>query len=127
MSSGSTITTGPGVPVVATCSARSIVSGHTRRVGNFDDPFRDAAEHLPVVDLLEGVAAQVAHGYLADQQEERHRVLLRRVHGDRGVAGAGSAADAGDAGPMRQPRIGQRHKPGAGLRAGTRRCRCRSG
>ncbi len=87
----------------------------TGGIGNFDHPFRDGAEHLPVVDLLECIAAQVACGDLADQQEERHRVLLRGVHGDRRIAGAGSAADAGDAGPMRQPGIGQGHESGSGL------------
>lgn len=86
-----------------------------RGIGNLGGPFGDGPEHADVVDLLERVAPQVAGGNLADQQQAGHAVLLRGVHGDGGVAGTGTAAHAGDAGPPGQPRIGQGHEPGAGL------------
>jgi hypothetical protein len=52
---------------------------------------------------------------LADDQDERHLVLPGGMHRDRRIAGAGAAADAGDAGPSGEPRIGDRHEAGARL------------
>ena len=63
------------------------------------DPFRHAAEHPAVVDLLEGVALAAAAVDLADEQDHRHAVLLRHVHAGAGVGGTGTAGDHGDAGP----------------------------
>ena len=63
-------------------------------VGRVDlaDPLREAerarAEHLPVVDLLEGLAVALVARDLADEQDHRRRVLERGVQADRGVARA---------------------------------------
>ena len=88
---------------------------HARGIEDFRDPLGDRAVHGAVVDLLEGVAAGVAGGDLADDQDERHLVLPGRMHRDRRIAGAGAAAHAGDAGPPGEPRIGDCHEAGAGL------------
>ena len=63
---------------------------HLVRAGGFPHPFRDAAEHAGIVNFLEGIAAQIALFHLPDQQDHRHRILFRRMHRDRSIAGAGS-------------------------------------
>ena len=72
-------------------------------------PLRHAAEHLPVVDLLEGVALAAAAVDLADEQDHRHAVLLGDVHAGAGVGGTGAAGDHGDAGPAGELAPGGRH------------------
>jgi hypothetical protein len=54
--------------------------GHAQRAG---------AEHLAVVDLLEGLAVALVAGHLADEQHHRRAVLEGRVHADAGIGGAG--------------------------------------
>jgi hypothetical protein len=48
--------------------------------------------------------------HLADEQDHRHGVLFGQMHGNRGVGGAGAAADEGDAGRVGQFGVGHRHK-----------------
>ena len=64
---------------------------HLVRAGRLAYPFRDAAEHAGIVNFLEGIAAQIALFHLPDQQDQRHRILFRRMHRDGGIAGAGPA------------------------------------
>ena len=90
---------------------------HLLRLRRLAHPLRHAAEHPRVVDLLEGVAAEVALLDLPDQQDQRHRILLRGVDGDGGVAGAGAARDQHHAGPAGQLRVRHRHEARAALRA----------
>ena len=67
--------------------------GDALRPVDLAHPLGHAAEHLLVVDLLEGLAAAVAARHLTDQQHERRGVLHRRVHARRGVRRAGPAGD----------------------------------
>ena len=90
---------------------------HLLGLGRLAHPLRDAAEHPRVVDLLEGVAAQVALLHLPDEQDQRHRVLLRGMDGDGGVARAGPARDQHHARPPRQLRVRHRHEAGAAFAA----------
>ena len=57
------------------------------------DPLRHRPEHPPVVDLLERLALLLVGRDLADEQDQRRRVLERGVHADRRVRGAGPARD----------------------------------
>jgi hypothetical protein len=85
MSSGTAKTTGPGRPDIAiryACatysgirSARSICAAH----------FATAAEHAPVVDLLECLAIDHVAPNLPDEQDHRRRILRRSVDADTGV------------------------------------------
>ncbi len=78
-------------------------------------PFGQAAEHFAVVDFLKGAAAAVGQGDLTDEQDHRRRILMRRMHADRGVGGARSARDHADAGASGQLAVGFGHVGGAGL------------
>ena len=69
------------------------------RILDLGHPFGHAAEHLAVVDLLEGVALAAAAVDLAHEQDHRHAVLLGDVHARAGVGGTRPAGDHGDAGP----------------------------
>ncbi len=55
--------------------------------------------------------------HLADQHQKRHRILLRRVNGDREVGGTGAAADRNQPGAPGQLGIGQSHEAGTALLA----------
>ena len=92
--------------------------GNLIGVGRLPDEFRHAVEHAGIVDLLERPGAQVPRFHLADDQQHRHRVLLRRVHRDRGVAGAGAAADQGDTGAAGEACVRHRHEAGPALLPG---------
>ena len=59
-------------------------------------PLRDPAEHGGVVDLLERLPAGHVPADLADEQDQRRRVLERGVHADRGVRRARAAGDDRD-------------------------------
>ncbi|MNE33919.1 hypothetical protein D3C80_1276150 [compost metagenome] len=80
-------------------------------------PLGQSAEDLAVVDFLEGAAATVGQGDLADEQDHRRGVLMRRVHPDAGMGRARSARDHADAGLAGQLAIGLGHVGGAGLMA----------
>ena len=70
------------------------------------------AEGDLVIDLLKGAAAQVGARHLANEQDQRHRVLFRRMNGDGGVTGTRPAADHGNARGARQLGIGDGHEAG---------------
>ena len=80
--------------------------GHAQRAG---------AEHLAVVDLLEGLAVALVAGHLADEQDHRRRVLERGVQPDAGVGGAGPARDEADARAAAQLALRLGHEGGAAL------------
>jgi hypothetical protein len=65
--------------------------GHAQRAG---------AEHLAVVQFLEGLAVALVAGHLADEQHQRRRILERGVHAD---AGIGRPRPAGDEAHARPP------------------------
>ena len=65
-------------------------------------PLRHAAVHPAIVDLLERLAIDEVAADLADEHDQRRRVLRRRVDADRGVRRAGSTGDEGDAGATGQ-------------------------
>ena len=91
-SSGSATTTGPGRPEVAVWNARADELGDPGGVVHRRHPLRHLAEHARVVELLERLAAEVAPRHLADEQDQRRRVLVRGVHADRGVGRARARA-----------------------------------
>jgi hypothetical protein len=72
--------------------------GHARRVVDLHHPLGHGAEDGAVVQLLEGLAAQRVARDLADEQQQRRRVLVRDVHAGRRVGGTGAARDEADAG-----------------------------
>jgi hypothetical protein len=74
-----------GQPVGAAHLAHPL--GHAQRAG---------AEHLAVVDLLEGLAVALVGGHLADEQDHRRAVLKGGVQSDRRVAGARAARHEAD-------------------------------
>ncbi len=72
-------------------------------------PLRDAAEHAPVIDLLERLAVDEIAADLSDEQDHRRRILRRGVDADAGVRGAGTARDERDAGPAGELAVRLRH------------------
>ena len=86
-----------------------------RRIVDDVDALGHVAEHLGVVHLLERPPADLGARHLADEQHQRHRILLGDVHGDRGVGGAGTAADEGDARPTGQLGVADRRESRAAL------------
>ena len=79
------------------------------------DPLRERAEHPPVVDLLERLALLLRRGDLADEQDQRRRVLVGGVHADGGLRRAGPARDHADPRPPGQLAVGLGRIRGAGL------------
>src|SRR3546814_4824366 len=67
--------------------------GQLAGIGGLEHPFGDVAEHLLAVDFLERFAAQVALGDLAHHHDQRHRILLGGMDGDRGIADAGRSEE----------------------------------
>ena len=72
--------------------------------------FRDTPEHVAVVELLPRFAPTKRPRHLADEEEHRRGVLLRRVDADSGLGrarAAGDEADPGSAGelPVRLRRV----------------------
>ena len=59
-------------------------------------PFRQLAEQAPVVELLEGLAVLLAGAHLADEEDQRRRVLARRMQADGRVRRSGPARDEAD-------------------------------
>ena len=82
MSSGSTSTTGPGPALQRGVEGARDVLGQAVGVVHLADPLRHAeragAEHLPVVDFLEGLAVALVAGHLADEQDHRRASPGRR-------------------------------------------------
>ena len=76
---------------------------------------RAGAEHLAVVDLLEGLAVAGVARHLADEEDHRRAVLERRVQPDAGISGAGAAGDEADTRPARELALRLGHESGAAL------------
>ena len=92
--------------------------GNAFEAVNLGDPLGDAAEHLAVVDLLEGFAAAEGAVDLPDEQDHRRRILPRRVHAVGRVGGARAAGDEADAGPAAELATGVGHVGGGAFVAG---------
>ena len=88
---------------------------HTRRIVDQVDGLGHVGESLGVVHLLERAPADLRARHLADEQHQRHGILLGHVHGNRRVGGAGTAADERHARPPRHLGIADRHEAGAAL------------
>ena len=82
------------------------------RIVDLDHPFGDRAEEGPVIHLLEGAAPAHAALDLADEQDQRHRIMLGDVDTMGGVGGAGAAGHHGDAGAAGEPGARIRHHGG---------------
>jgi hypothetical protein len=78
--------------------------GHAQRAG---------AEHLAVVEFLEGFAVALVAGHLAHEQDQRRAVLERRVHTDAGVGGTRPAGHEADARPAAELALRLGHEGGA--------------
>ncbi len=88
--------------------AGAAIAGHVKGVGDdfrdargivdFRRPFGHGAEHRAIIELLECLAP--AHGarHLADENDERRRILLGDVDAGGRIGGAGPAGDKTDAG-----------------------------
>lgn len=87
--------------------ARRVVE-HVHALGLGAEPGRE-------VELLEGEAVAVGHRDEPDEEHERRRVLVRRVHGDHGVRRTRSARHHGHAGDAREAPLGEGHEPGPAL------------
>jgi hypothetical protein len=83
--------------------------GNPRGVHHLLRVLGERREHRHEVHLLEGLAAEGASVDLADQQQQRRRVLEGGVNPDRGVRGARPARDEGDAGPPGELAVGLGH------------------
>ncbi len=73
------------------------------------------AEHRAVIELLEGLALAHVARDLADEQDQRGRILPRDMHARRRIGGAGPARDEADARPAGRLAAGFRHDGGAAL------------
>ncbi len=73
------------------------------------DPLRHRAEHVAVVDLLERLPAHHVAADLADQEDQRRRVLEGGVDAAGGVRRAGAARDHADARPAGELAVGVGH------------------
>ena len=86
-----------------------------RRIVHLRHPFREVAEGLPVVDLLEGMAPELVARHLAADHHQRQCIVHRRVDRDRTVGRTRPAAHQEQPRPARRLRIGQRSEAGARL------------
>ncbi len=91
------------------------VFGNAARIVDLRNPFRELAEHAPIVDLLERFPIEMLARALADEEDHRRRILKRGVHADRRVRRAGPARGERDAGPAGQLADGFRHVRGRGF------------
>jgi hypothetical protein len=89
-------------------NARAISSG-VRAASERCHRLRHLAEQADVVELLEGLASKVRPRHLADEEDERSRVLVGGVDPDRGVRCSGSTRDQTDARPAGQLPVGLGH------------------
>jgi hypothetical protein len=78
-------------------------------------PLGQPAEHLGVVQLLEGFTADLFGTDLPDEKDHRSGVLPGGVHTDACVRRTRAAGDEADAGPIRQLPVGLRHGRGPAL------------
>ena len=87
--------------------------GQAPRIVDLRHPFRERAEHAPVIHFLECLALGLVARHLADEEDHRRRILERGMDADRGVGGAGSAGDEADAGLAGELAVALRHVGGA--------------
>ena len=88
---------------------------HARRIVDLGRPFGHRAEHRAIIDLLEGLALTHVARDLADEHDERARILLRDMDAVSAIGGAGAAGDEADAGTAGHFADGFGHHRGAGL------------
>src|SRR5690606_23796579 len=86
-------------------------------VGGVDlgGPFRELAEHAPVVELLERLALAVAARDLADEEDHRRGILHRDVEPRARIGRAGPARRHADAGSSGELAVGLGHHRHAAL------------
>ena len=89
--------------------------GHACRVVDQVHGLGHVGEGLGVVHLLERAPPDLGARHLADEQNQRHRVLLGHVHGDRRVGRARPAAHERHARPPRELGVAHGHEPRAAL------------
>ena len=94
--------------------ARDQLGDRSGVVGGGDE-LRHLAEHARVVELLERLSAEVGARHLADEQDDRRRVLIGGVDPDRRVGGARRAGDEADPRPAGQLAVRVGHVRGACL------------
>ena len=104
-----------GTPVHRGVEGMAHHLGDAARIADLGRPFRGVAEHLLDVDLLEGLALARFAGDLADEEDERRRILKGGMDADHGVARAGPARHQADAGPPGHLAVGLGHVAGADL------------
>ena len=85
------------------------------RLVDLDDLLGDIGQKTRVVLLLQGEAAEIAALDLADEHDERRRVVIGRVQRHHSVRQPGAARHDRNAGAVAQPPVGDRHIAGAGL------------
>ena len=91
------------------------ILGDAVRTIDLRDPLRHRPEHPPVVDLLEGLALLLVGRDLADEEDQRSRVLERGVHPDRRLRGTRPPRDDRDARPPGELPVGVGHVRGTAL------------
>ena len=87
------------------------------RVVDLGHPFGQRLEHPAVVDFLEALAVGFVERDLADEQQQRRRILEGDVHADGAVAGAGAAGDEGGGRAAGELAAGLGHVHRAGFEA----------
>ena len=83
--------------------------GDPVRIVDLLDPLRHRAEHVAVVDLLERLPAHHVAADLADQEDQRRRVLEGGVDAAGRVRRAGATRDHADAGTAGELAVGVGH------------------
>ena len=78
-------------------------------------PFGHRAEHGAIVEFLKRLALAHVACDLADEHDDRRRILARDVNAGRSIGGAWPARDEADAGPAGRLADRLRHHRGAAL------------
>src|SRR5439155_4951135 len=86
-----------GAPRLCDAKGASDVLGDAFRALDLRHPLDDAAVHAPVVDFLECFAVGKVAADLADEDDQRRRILCRGMDADRGIRRARAARDEDDA------------------------------
>ena len=106
---------GPGPAGCRRLERPAYVLGDAARVIDLRHPLRHLAEHPPVVDLLERLAIHESARYLADEKQQRRRVLEGGVDADRCVARSRSSRHQRDSRTAGQLAASVGHVGGATL------------
>jgi hypothetical protein len=94
--------------------------GYACRIVDLSRPFGHRAKHRAIIDLLEGLALTHIARHLADEHDERRRILLRDMDAGRGIGGARAAGDEHHAGAPGGLADRLRHHAGAAFLAAYR-------